>query len=747
MQYALDPRLFPPGGVPVQCTRCRHVFIVTPPAQAAAPAPQSTQVFGAVQPPRPAAQPNLNATLLFGEDKAGTPSTSSTQVFGAVPQVAPMAPVAHKPQGPAAGTPPSAMTTQVFGAVPQVAPMAPVAHKPQGPAAGAPPSAMTTQVFGAVPQVAPMAPVAKPAPAAKPPAAAKPAAPTAAKPAPAAKPPPAAKPAPAAKTPAGAAPPIATGTQVFGAVPQPQAQPQQPTPSTAQFLVLGTELPEPQAAPRPQPARPPSASKTPPFGSNPQMAPVARPAAGPAPTGTTQVFGAVTEPPPVAAHPPGMLPRAPSRETPAVPAPRTPAAEPMVAVAAHTPIELPEEILEQLNRPIDELRAEASAENKASAVGAPGPSKPLELPLEMLEQAVESVNNPGGRKKRPEPGGKNRALFIAGGVLVLLLTAFLTSPAWRTKTHAIAPEARAARDEALVLLKRDDSASKEEALTRLKALSAANPQSVELLAEVGIALATHLDDTQVRVATLRKKVEGLKTELARLRLNQRPANWQGLANTMGEELSKQEQILLPLEERAAVLSKEAVQVLKQLSAAPEEEEPEPALERLRARAFMTGVMGGGDAPGMAVKLAQAGLRDWSSLTLAEYVLNSASPVEGNVEQAYKAVVAMREADNTRLRASMLEARIALLRKDPATARTAVDTVITLNPKHELAQQLHAYAEELEKQAAEPVTTPVPEPQDTPEFVPAPEEETPPAPTPEANPAPEGNPATEASPAP
>ncbi|HYO66168.1 MAG TPA: hypothetical protein VEU33_08805, partial [Archangium sp.] len=392
----------------------------------------------------------------------------------------------------------------------------------------------------------------------------------------------------------------------------------------------------------------------------------------------------------------------------------------------------------------------ASSENRAFATGAPaGPSKPLELPLEELEQAVESVNNPGGRKKAPEPGRKGRDLLIAGGVLVLLLTAFLTSPAWRSKAHVIPPAARVARDEALVLLRRDDAASKEEALTRLKALSAASPQSVELLAEVGIALATHLDDTQVRVSTLRQKVEGLKTDLARLRLTQKPANWQSLANTMGEELSKLEQALTPLEERTAVLSKEAVQVLKQLAAAPEKEEPEPALARLKGQAFMTGVMGGGDAPGMAVRLAQAGLRDWSSLTLAEFVLNSANPVAGNVEQAFKAMVAMREADNSDLRASMLEARIALMRKDPATAKTALDTVITLNPKHELAQQLHAYAEALEKQAAEPVTTPAPESQDTPEFVPAPEEEAPPAPTPEASPSTEASPspATEASPSP
>jgi tetratricopeptide (TPR) repeat protein len=425
----------------------------------------------------------------------------------------------------------------------------------------------------------------------------------------------------------------------------------------------------------------------------------------------------------------------------------------MVAVAATTPIELPEEILAELNRPLDELRAEQQpSENRASS-GAPGPalSKPLELPLEMLEQAVENVNNPGGRGKRPDSGRTGRALLIAGGVFVLLLTAFLTSPAWLSRTPTISPEARAARDEALALLRRDDAASKEEALSRLRALSAANPQNVELLAEVGVALAMHLDDIQVRVVTLRARVERLKSELSRLRTAQTPANWQSLANTMSEELAAQERILTPLEERGTVLSKDAVQVLKQLVAAPEKEAREHALARLRARALMTGVMGGGDASTMAVQLAQAELRDWSSLTMAEYVLNTATPSEKNVEQAFEALGRMREADNTFLRVYVLEARIALLRKDPATARTLLDTVITLNPKHELAQQLHVYAEELEQQAAEPKTTPVPESPEAPapespeapatETPPAPEAtptaglETPPAPTPETSPSP------------
>src|SRR5688572_12531616 len=117
MQYALDTQRLPAGGVPVQCTRCSHVFIAATPGQAA---PQSTR------PPVPNGNPNPNSTLLFGPSKtAPQPSVSTTQVFGALPQVpaiAPLAPVSNKPQPaahkPPAGTPPSASATQVFGALP-----------------------------------------------------------------------------------------------------------------------------------------------------------------------------------------------------------------------------------------------------------------------------------------------------------------------------------------------------------------------------------------------------------------------------------------------------------------------------------------------------------------------------------------------------------------------------------------------------------------------------------------------------
>jgi hypothetical protein len=425
-----------------------------------------------------------------------------------------------------------------------------------------------------------------------------------------------------------------------------------------------------------------------------------------------------------------MMPRATAQESSGAPAPAAP--EPVVTVAATTPIELPEEILAQLNRPLSELLGEeASSEGRPSPGASPGPglSKPLELPPGLLNEAVESVHKAGGRGRRPETGRKGRSLLIVGGVLVLALTAFLTSPAWLSKSNAVPHEARIARDEAVALLRRDDPASKEEALSRLKALSAAHPESVELLAEVGSALAMHLDDTQVRVTTLREKVKRLQARISRLAADQTPADWQSRVNTMRDELAATQRALTPIEERGTMLSKEAVQTLKRLDAIPEKEAREAALARLRGRALLNAALGGGEALGMAVQLAQAELRDWRTLTMAGYVLNHATPSETQVEEAASALEHMREADKTFLRAYVLGARIALMRKEPAAAQALLDTVITLNPKHELAQQLHVYAGELMNQ--EPETPPAPGL----ESPPAPESETPPAPESEATPTP------------
>src|SRR5271169_2347347 len=114
--YALDDRLVPPGGAPVQCTRCGHVFIAYRPGDApaadsqskgGAPAPAPpprTKVFGGTPPGR--TPPAVSPTPAFGTTNAppGPSSVNQTQVFGGL-----------SPDAVATPPPPEAGRTQVFG--------------------------------------------------------------------------------------------------------------------------------------------------------------------------------------------------------------------------------------------------------------------------------------------------------------------------------------------------------------------------------------------------------------------------------------------------------------------------------------------------------------------------------------------------------------------------------------------------------------------------------------------------------
>ncbi len=227
----------------------------------------------------------------------------------------------------------------------------------------------------------------------------------------------------------------------------------------------------------------------------------------------------------------------------------------MVAVAATTPIELPEEILEQLNRPLSELMAKgsSSAESASSEVPGPGPSapglsKPLELPPELLDAPRANANEDRGARPQKSRG---RVLLIAGGVLVVALTAFFTSPLWRGKSNAVPREVLVAKDEAVVMLRRDDTTSQMDALSRLKNLSGTHPTSVELQTEMAIALAMHLDDTRVQVNTLEAKLARLREQISTLTKAQTPADWQSRVNAMREEVTAAESQLVPIQERNA----------------------------------------------------------------------------------------------------------------------------------------------------------------------------------------------------
>jgi hypothetical protein len=336
--------------------------------------------------------------------------------------------------------------------------------------------------------------------------------------------------------------------------------------------------------------------------------------------------------------------------------------------------------------------------------------KPLELPPELLAP-TPGGGNPGRSSRGPRPGSAmegrsrggvpevsgSRGLLILAGVVVLGLTALLASFVLhrgnsKARAEAMA-EVTAARDEASLLLRRDDATSREEALMRLRTLTFAHPENVELLAELGLALAMQLDDTRVRAAALQEKAERLNARIRVMTETMAPADWRSRVNVMRDELTGVQDQMAPFNERGKELTREVVQVLKTLSRTPAEESAEVSQARMRARGMMEAVMGTGEALNMATLLAQSGQRKWSMLVVAEFVLNAPTS-RTQVNDAIAGLERVREEDGTFLRPYVLGARISLMRKDPAAARALLDTVITLNPKHELAGQLHKQAEEM-----------------------------------------------------
>ncbi|HET9450509.1 MAG TPA: zinc-ribbon domain-containing protein [Aggregicoccus sp.] len=254
MQYVLDERLLPPGGAPVQCTRCSHVFTAVPGGTQRPP----TQAFGAVTPAEGSSAAGRASTQVFGTGRPqGAPARTSTQVFGA----GAAAPAERR-------APSEARSTQVFGSP---APRASTQVFGSSPGAEPPPPRASTQVFGSTPGTQPPRASAQVFGSGEP----------------------------------GAQPPRAS-TQVFGSGPAAEPGAQPPRASTQMFgstPASGTPAPAPRASTQvfgsvaaPAPGQAPGAGSEAPARATTQVfgSSAAEP---PAPRTSTQMFGAPAQPP------------------------------------------------------------------------------------------------------------------------------------------------------------------------------------------------------------------------------------------------------------------------------------------------------------------------------------------------------------------------------------------------------------------------------------------------------------------
>lgn len=310
------------------------------------------------------------------------------------------------------------------------------------------------------------------------------------------------------------------------------------------------------------------------------------------------------------------------------------------------------------------------------------------LPPEVFDR-IESETRPA--RSAPEGGKAGRLLFFLAAVGVLGLTAWLTYPVWRNRGSELPPEALRAKDEAVALLRRDDPASREQALARLRPLVARFPKFTEAQAELVVALALQLDDTQVELEWIGEQQARLRNQINELSLAKTPADWGSRVNAMKEELEALGVQRRPLEATVAELKKQGEEAFLVIRAAPETEPAADVVARLKAQAVHVGVRGDPQALAQAERLRKVeNPAHWSTLVLAEYSLNARSPPVTMTEQ-FNALQELRARDNTFIRAYVLGARLALRLKEPAKARGLLDTVLALNPNHTLARKLQQWA--------------------------------------------------------
>jgi hypothetical protein len=582
MQYDLDPKLLPPSGASVQCTRCSFVFTATP----------SGEVLVSGQPQGPQGGASRHA------EPSRTSSSNTTRIFGS-PAVAP-------PQAPERRS--AATTTLVFGATAS---------------SGSPPtpSPSRTQVFGA-PQV-----------------------------------------------PRSSA---ATTTQVFGAVSVPSPA---PSPSTTQV-----------------------------FGSASIPASLPKPA-------TTQAFGAseIAEKATVSAPPPRQPQETPVpwmvEPGPPAPAPRgltgesRPVAPP--APSVDLPVEPPVEPPVALPPPALPALPPEPAVERSAAMSAPRQAPPIDLPPEMFVSG--RVRSKAPAPEQDSGGGKERLLIALVALVVIGVTGWLTYPAFLNRGSELPSEAVSAKDQAVVLLRRDDDASRKEAIESLRSLVARYPKYTEAQAELVVALAFQLDDVKVELEWIGKQEEQLRKAIERLQLAKTPADWQNRVNARKEELAALALQRQPLDSASAELEKQLEEALVVIRAAPETEPAADVVARVKAQAIHAGVNARPEALAFSERLRKVeNPPHWSAVARAEFGLNANSQPAA-LEELAQSMAEVREQDRFFVRAYLLGARLALRQRDPATAKALLEEAVVFTPSHTLARKLQQWADTLE----EPTATPTP----------------------------------------
>jgi hypothetical protein len=318
----------------------------------------------------------------------------------------------------------------------------------------------------------------------------------------------------------------------------------------------------------------------------------------------------------------------------------------------------------------------------------------LDLPPEdrFLHAAATVANEPTAPDEEAIArlrAAANRRTTIAVVVFLALALGLALALVWYLFGKALVGGSSAALEaqarEVIALLRRDDEAAHRGAMTRARALLEHAPRSVDAQAALVLATAFATDDASARARRHRDQSEAIRRRLDRLS-DQSPSR---------PELARQLELARD-ESRGATADAEVLQgalktetqTLLGLAQTTEKLPPAQQLAALRARSVSLAVQGEATALALAEEFNQkAGTPDvWNDLALPEYVANGGS----SYDEAQRQLEAIEARDDTFLRAYVLSARIALLRRDTPGAEAQLAKVLAFHPGHDAALQLLAW---------------------------------------------------------
>jgi hypothetical protein len=328
----------------------------------------------------------------------------------------------------------------------------------------------------------------------------------------------------------------------------------------------------------------------------------------------------------------------------------------------------------------------------------------IELPPESAAAIPEESADDPEALFRAQIKRRNRVALGAGVALLLAFFGFVGVKMVGQGRPELPSELATQRDNVLALLRRDDRGSIGTAAQQLTELVQKGPQYLELRAALLLVTALKLDDARLEIRRLGADSEELNKKINRLKETKKPGDWENRVNAMVDALATLKKQSDPLIDQAAALDTEVNKNYRELMAgvsgtlsAAEE------LALVRAQAIYYGVKGSDQVEKLIERyrlLGKSANDGWAEVAFAEYSANARVSPETLVK-ARAAMDELRSADSTFLRPYVLSARLAMGAKQFDAAAGALEAVLLLEPKHEVASKLLAWVKQEAAAAAKP----------------------------------------------